>query len=37
VLRKYKSAIGWQIDDLQGISPTVKAQSDNHKEGSIPQ
>jgi len=23
VLRKYKSAIGWQIDDLQGISPTV--------------
>jgi len=23
VLRKYKSTIGWQIDDLQGISPTV--------------
>ena len=23
MLRKYKSTIGWQIDDLQGISPTV--------------
>ncbi|XP_052735569.1 uncharacterized protein LOC128197551 [Vigna angularis] len=23
VLREYKSALGWKIDDLQGISPTV--------------